>query len=147
MSAPSNKTGKSPPDVLQPAAPCLLTVNGGSSSLKFAFVPTLWTGRGWAAWGVRILGGMIDRIGLPDARMSVKRSDRAEVDAWNLSAPSLDKAADRLIDWLVQTVGSDVINGAGFRVVHGGPRYHRPERITAELIASEAAAARVPLDV
>jgi acetate kinase len=78
---------------------------------------------------------MIDRIGLPDARMSVKRAGCTEADAWNVSAPNLDAAADLLIDWLVQAVGCEMIADVGFRVVHGGPRYHLPELVTPELIA------------
>ena len=125
-----------------PAAPCLLTVNGGSSSLKFAlydFESSL------AGSPRRILGGMIDRIGLPDARMSVQRAGGARPDAWNVSATGLEAAADLLIDWLEQAVGGSTIAGVGFRVVHGGPRYHRPELVTPELIAELRRI--VPLDV
>jgi acetate kinase len=142
MSEPSNQIAESASGVVQAAGSRLLTVNGGSSTLKFALYDL---DSAVAGSPRRILGGMIDRIGLPDTRMSVKQAGRAEADAWNVSAPGLDQAADRLIDWLVQSVGTDVIAGAGFRVVHGGPRYHRPELVSAQLIAELRRI--VPLDV
>ena len=132
MSPASTDTRQAQPAPHSPGAPCLLTINGGSSSLKFAlydFDSSL------AGSPRRILGGAIDRIGLPDARMSVKRAGEAEEEAWSVSAAGLEAAADLLFDWLAQDVGSERIAGAGFRVVHGGPRYHRPERVTAELVA------------
>jgi acetate kinase len=88
---------------------------------------------------------MIEPIGLPDARMSVKRAGGASADAWNVTAPGLDAAADRLIDWLLQAVDCELIAGAGFRVVHGGPRYHLPEPVTPDLIAELRRI--IPLDV
>ena len=45
----------------------------------------------------------------------------------------------------MQNVGCELIAGAGFRVVHGGPRYHRPEWVTAELVAELRRI--IPLDV
>ncbi len=45
------------------------------------------------------------------------------------------KAAVRLlIDWLDRAVGFTEIAAVGHRIVHGGSRYHQPERVTAELI-------------
>jgi acetate kinase len=142
MSSPPNDTAKTPLAPQAPAAPCLLTVNGGSSSLKFAlydFESSL------AGSPRRVLGGMIERIGLPDARMSVKRDGRTEADAWPISAPGLRAAVDLLIDWLMQAVDCEMIAGVGFRVVHGGPRFHLPEPVTPELIAELRRI--IPLDV
>jgi acetate kinase len=110
----------------------LLTINGGSSSLKFALYDVDSASAGSPR---RILGGDIDRIGLPDARMSVKRADRAETEGWSVSAPDLGASADMLLDWLDEAVGCETVAGVGFRIVHGGPRYHRPELVTPGLIA------------
>ena len=52
-----------------------------------------------------------------------------------MSAPDLGAAAEAFITWLDKHVGRSAIAGVGHRVVHGGPRYYRPEPITAELIA------------
>ena len=56
-------------------------------------------------------------------------------ETWPVSAPDLAAAAEVLIDWLEKHVGTQALAGVGHRVVHGGPHYHRPEPITAELIA------------
>ena len=112
--------------------PSLLTINGGSSSLKFALYDLESAG---SQSPRRIQGGSIERIGLKGARMSTKSAAGPEASAWNVAAPDLAAAADVLIEWLGRTTGRDRIAGAGFRVVHGGPRYHAPERITPALIA------------
>jgi acetate kinase len=53
---------------MKPASPHILTVNGGSSSIKFALFEA-----GNPLW--RILGGEIERIGLPEATWWVKGLD------------------------------------------------------------------------
>jgi len=64
---------------------------------------------------------------------------------WAVSAPDPLAAADVVLGWLDENTGRDAIAGVGFRVVHGGPRYSRPERITADLIAELRRL--IPLDV
>jgi acetate kinase len=123
----------------QPDRSCILTVNGGSSSLKFALFK-LENER--EKTPRRVLWGRIERIGLTGAQASVTRADTDEEReeekppaTWPVDAPDLGAAADVLIGWLDRQVGTDQIAGVGHRVVHGGPRYDRPEPITAELIA------------
>jgi acetate kinase len=111
---------------------CILTVNGGSSSLKFA----VFAEKSPANHSLeRVVTGRIERIGLSDARATVSKSDGQLRDTWPVNAPDLGAAAEALIDWLEKHVGYGALGGVGHRVVHGGPRYHRPELITAELIA------------
>jgi acetate kinase len=136
------ESGKVASPAEQPARPCLLTINGGSSSLKFALYDFDSAAAGSPR---RILGGAIDRIGLPDARMSVTKAGEPDDHRWDVSAPSLAQAVDLLIDWLEQNVARDRFAGAGFRVVHGGPRLDRPELVTSELIAELRRI--IPLDV
>ncbi len=142
MSTSPADFGEASPAIAKPDRPCLLTVNGGSSSLKFALYEFQATEAGSPT---RILGGNLERIGLPDARMSVKRAGGVEADTWVVCAPNLEAAADLLIEWLGRVIGPEMIAGAGFRIVHGGPRYHRPERVTPELIAELRRI--IPLDV
>jgi acetate kinase len=56
---------------MKPADPCILTINGGSSIIKFALFEAGNPLR-------RILEGGIERIGLPEATLRVKGSNRAE---------------------------------------------------------------------
>ena len=56
---------------MKSANPRILTINGGSSSIKFA----LFEAEGSLQ---RILEGGIERIGLPDATLRVKGVDQAD---------------------------------------------------------------------
>ena len=73
---------------------CILTINGGSSSLKFA----LFDGKSAPANSPeRLLTGRIERIGLPDARASVSGPDGSVWETWPVSASDLGAAAEVLI--------------------------------------------------
>ncbi len=104
----------------------ILTINGGSSSLKFALFET-------DNPSVRRLSGSVDRIGLVDSHWTTSRADGFKEDR-QVDAPDQKAAADLLIDWLQRTVGISEIAAVGHRVVHGGNRYSEPELVTTELI-------------
>jgi acetate kinase len=38
------------------------------------------------------------------------------------------------MDWIEQSSGRDALTAVGHRVVHGGPKYYKPQRITAEMV-------------
>jgi acetate kinase len=116
----------------RPARSCILTVNGGSSSLKFAVFDHQ---QAQAGSPERLIAGKIERIGLPDARVTLSGSDGKVQETSQVSAPDLGASAEVLITVLDKHVGCEALVGVGHRVVHGGPRYHRPEPITAEVIA------------
>ena len=63
-----------------------------------------------------------------DARPAAAQKDRP------VDAPDQKAAVGLLIEWLEDAVGLAKIAAVGHRVVHGGSRYHQPERVTAELI-------------
>ena len=65
---------------MKPANPRILTINGGSSSIKFALFEAGDSLR-------RILEGGIDRIGLPEANLQVKGSNQADNFSRPLTAP------------------------------------------------------------
>jgi acetate kinase len=111
---------------------CILTVNGGSSSLKFAVFDH---GQARAGSPQRVMAGKIERIGLPDARLSVSGPDGKAMEASNVDVADLGASAEVLVVLLDKHIGCEALAGVGHRVVHGGPRYHRPEPITAEVIA------------
>ncbi|HVO52497.1 MAG TPA: acetate/propionate family kinase [Thermoanaerobaculia bacterium] len=105
----------------------ILTINGGSSSIKFAlFEP------GNALR--RILDGGIERIGLPNATFRVKGPDRAEDFSRPVMAPDHTAAVGALMDWIEESRVRDDLTAVGHRVVHGGPTYHEPRRITAGMV-------------
>ena len=43
-------------------------------------------------------------------------------------------AVGALMDWIEQRIGRDALTAVGHRVVHGGPKYSQPQRITAEMV-------------
>ena len=108
--------------------PRILTVNGGSSSIKFALFEA-------AAPLRRVLEGGIDRIGLPDAALRVKGTGPADNFSRPLAAPNHTVAVGALMDWIEERLGRVALSAVGHRVVHGGPNYSDPQLITKEMIA------------
>jgi acetate kinase len=87
---------------VKPANPRILTINGGSSSIKFALFE--------AGDALRqILDGGIERIGLPEATFVVKGSDQADNFARSVKAPDHTVAVSILMDWIEQRSGRDRI--------------------------------------
>src|ERR1700677_478511 len=105
----------------------MLTINGGSSSIKFALFEGSDSLR-------RILDGGIERIGLPDAIFRIKGSGQADNFARSVKAHDHTEAVGILMDWIEQRSGRDALTAVGHRVVHGGPKYYKPQRITAEMV-------------
>ncbi len=112
---------------MKPANPRILTINGGSSSIKFA----LFEGGDLLR---RILEGGIERIGLPDATLRVKGVDPVDNFSWPVTAPDHTAAVGSLMDWIEKRLGRNALTAVGHRVVHGGPKYSKPQRITTEMV-------------
>lgn len=105
----------------------ILTVNGGSSSIKFALFDT-------APILQRILTGSINRIGLPEASFAVKGLDEADKFIRSVTAANHTAAVGLLMDWVEERFQRGELIAVGHRVVHGGPKYSEPQRITAEMV-------------
>ncbi len=112
---------------MSPSPAHILTVNGGSSSIKFA----LFEARGSLQ---RLLDGRIERIGTHSASMSAKGKDKADNFSHGVTAPDHKAAVNVLMDWLEERVGQDELAAVGHRVVHGGPTYTEPQRVTHEMV-------------
>jgi acetate kinase len=111
---------------MKPTNPRILTINGGSSSIKFALFEAGESPR-------RILAGGIERIGLPDASLHVKGLNQADNFSRLVKASNHTVAVGALMDWIEER-GVDALTAVGHRVVHGGPRYSQPGRITPEMV-------------
>jgi acetate kinase len=105
----------------------ILTINGGSSSIKFAVFEAGDPLR-------RALSGAIERIGLPDAALRVKGFGSMESFSQPVAAPDHTAAVHVLMDWIEEHVGRGALAAVGHRVVHGGPKYNAPQSITTEMI-------------
>src|ERR1039458_8375756 len=112
---------------MNPANPRILTINGGSSSIKFALFEASESPR-------RILEGGIERIGLSEPIFRVKGSDEANTFLHSVTAPDHTAAVGILMDWIEERIGRDSLTAVGHRVVHGGPKYSKPQRVTAEMV-------------
>jgi acetate kinase len=109
------------------ARPGILTVNGGSSSIKFALFeasPSL----------PRILEGAIDRIGTPEATLRAKGLEDVSACSRPMAGPDHAVAVSALMDWIEEHAGHHALAAVGHRVVHGGPKYVEPQRITAAML-------------
>jgi acetate kinase len=107
---------------------CILTVNGGSSSIKFALFET-----GHALQ--KVMSGGIERIGLPDARLRTKGTADGDGASEQVTAPDPTAAVGVLVDFLEKRGTPQRLSAIGHRVVHGGPKYSEPREITTEMIA------------
>jgi acetate kinase len=112
---------------MKPLNPRILTINGGSSSIKFALFEAADSLR-------RILEGAIERIGLPAASLRVKGLDQADNFSRSVKAPDHTAAVATLMDWIEERGERGALTAVGHRVVHGGPKYSRPERIAPEMV-------------
>jgi len=108
-------------------SPRILTINGGSSSIKFALFEAGDPLR-------RTLQGGIERIGLPEATLRVKGLDPVDNFSRVVTAPNHTVAVGVLMDWIEERIGRDAIAAVGHRVVHGGPKYSQAQRITAAMV-------------
>jgi acetate kinase len=102
----------------------ILTINGGSSSIKFAVF------KANAAMN-RIVWGEIKRIGSPAALFTVEGSESFSRELESSSYPA---AVEVLMEWLEKQIGRSEIAAIGHRIVHGGPKYSAPQRITREML-------------
>ncbi|MCX6922635.1 MAG: acetate/propionate family kinase, partial [Verrucomicrobia bacterium] len=105
----------------------ILTINGGSSSIKFALFEAGDPLR-------RILEGSIERIGLSEATLRVKCLNPADNVSKPLAAPDHTAAVDALMDWIEERLRQVALTAVGHRVVHGGPKYSAPQLITREMV-------------
>jgi acetate kinase len=111
---------------MEPANPRILTINGGSSSIKFALYQVGEPLR-------RRLYGKIDRIGLSGTNLTFSDPTGNRQDSHSIAASDHRSAADFLIDWLEEQKGFETVRAVGHRVVHG-MKHTAPELVTQELL-------------
>lgn len=116
-------SGESP---MKPVVPHILTINGGSSSIRFALYES----------GAPLecgLSGMIDRIGQSGTNLTVNERGRNHPECVGLAGSTHKVAASSLMDWLEEHGGLNSLEGIGHRVVHG-MSHTQPELVTQELL-------------
>jgi len=111
---------------MKPANPCVLTINGGSSSIKFAVYQT-------GEPLQRKLHGAVDRIGMSGTTLTFDDQTTHQQDSHSLNASNHKSAATFLMDWLEGQHGFESVQAVGHRVVHG-MQHTAPELVTQELL-------------
>ncbi len=111
---------------MKPSNPSVLTINGGSSSIKFALYQTGETLE-------RRLSGKVDRIGLGGTNLTFDDPATNQRESHPLTASDHKSAAAFLIDRLEQRIGFASVLAVGHRVVHG-MHHTAPELVTQELL-------------
>jgi acetate kinase len=115
----------------------LLTINTGSSSLKAAVFS-------WTPEESLAIAARVERIGLPASRVTFSDGQGKPVYERALDLPTHAAALDAVFAWLHETHGDTGLRAIGHRLVHGGPHYHEPQRITPPLVV--ALRELVPID-
>jgi len=104
----------------------ILTINGGSSSIKFALFQVVKPLK-------RELYGKVDRIGLSGTSLTFREAEGKPEASCKLSAADHKSAANSLIDWLEKQEGFASVQAVGHRVVHG-MKHTEPELVTPKLL-------------
>lgn len=109
------------------SAPQVLTINGGSSSIKFALFNT-------GGNLQRVLAGSIEGIGRAQSVVDVKSADGSDNFSRKIHAPNYAGAVSILMDWIQERLASSSLVAVGHRIVHGGAAFWRPERVTPKML-------------
>lgn len=103
----------------------LLTINAGSSSIRFA----LYAG----GEPLRLLDGKVDRIGLSGTNLTFKYATGQSQNSHTIDATHRRSVVDFLLDWLETQQAFVSAKAVGHRVVHG-MTHSEPERVTPKLL-------------
>jgi acetate kinase len=104
----------------------ILTVNGGSSSIKFALYQV-------GEPLKRKLYGKIDRISLSRTNLTFHDADGKSSASRKLAVADHKSAANSLMDWLEKQNDFSLVKAVGHRVVHG-MKHTEPEIVTKKLL-------------
>jgi acetate kinase len=116
--------------------PLVLTVNSGSSSIKFALFTC-----GMAP--ERVMGGAVTGIGTPRAVLALDGPGAGEPIPLGTDGTRHATATTRLLAWLEPHLEGRLLSAIAHRIVHGGPTFNRAQRITPDVLS--ALDALVPL--
>ena len=105
---------------------CILTINGGSSSIKFSLYKIKEPLE-------QLFYGEIENIGTQKAILNFTNTPDQQINSIDIEAANHDEAANHLIEWLQKQEGFDSIKSIGHRIVHG-MQHTEPELVTENLL-------------
>ena len=107
----------------------ILTLNAGSSSLKFALFAI-------AGSGVRLaVKGEAETLDSTPHFMAEDAAGKSLADE-NWTNAAFDAVIENILDWATSHLGRDQLVAVGHRMVHGGPDHAAPERVTPQLLSA-----------
>ena len=106
--------------------PSVLTINGGSSSIRFALFEA-------GAGASLLLKGKVDRIGLKGTTLTATMPGRPRASALRFAAPDHRTAAAKMLEWIQDQQVASSIAAVGHRIVHG-MRRKAPQPVTPRLL-------------
>lgn len=98
----------------------IVTVNAGSSSVKLAVFT--------ASDLQKLFEAAVENIGQPTAQLIT------EGDSKPVAAPDHTAATAMLTQWLRAHVADEAVVAVGHRIVHGGPKYYKPQPASREVV-------------
>jgi len=123
-----------------PAGPVIITVNGGSSSIKVSVAPAT-----AADPRTQLFTGVLERIGTPAATLSVRTAADTTSNIVKLTAATFEDARAAIVAALKSAIGAAPVIGIGHRIVHGGLTLLDHQLITPAVLAAVKQAR--PLDL
>ena len=115
----------------------ILTMNRGSSTLKSALYET-------GDHDNLLLSIQIDRADASNSRLTIEDPGGTKLLDSSFDPEESTAALEQMISWLSEHGFLAQLGAAGHRLVHGGPRYKDPQRITPEFLTEIGQL--VPLD-
>jgi len=104
----------------------ILTINGGSSSIKFSLYKIEDPLQ-------QMFVGQIENIGTKEAKLSFNNSDPKQKKSLSIEAKDHNEASSNLIEWLEKQEDFGSIKAIGHRIVHG-MKHTEPEIISPKLL-------------
>ncbi len=105
---------------------CILSINGGSSSIKFSLYKIKEPLE-------QLFNGEIENIGTKKSILNFNNTKNQHKNSIDFEASDHDQAANHLIDWLEKQEHFDSVKAIGHRIVHG-MKHTEPEIVTDDLL-------------
>ena len=116
----------------------ILILNGGSSSIKFAVFAV--------EPALRLtIKGQIERIGASDGVFSTQQGEHQAHIKRQVGAVDYAGAVELLIAWIDEINMDGPLIAVGHSIVHGGPNFHAPQRLTPTVTAASVLLKPVPI--
>ncbi|SDD88777.1 acetate kinase [Pricia antarctica] len=111
---------------MNPETSYILTINGGSSSIKFSLYKVKEPLE-------RLLYGAIENIGDKKVKFNFTTAHNPQKIRYDIEAKNHQQAANHLVDWLEKQQDFTSVSAIGHRIVHG-MQHTEPELITDQLL-------------